>query len=50
MITFRTVSDSLGEALFFRFDGREAGCIGQGRDGRVEVFFADMLDEPTADT
>lgn len=41
MITFRTVSDSLGEALFFQVDGR---------DGRVEVFFADMLDAPTAET
>ncbi|MFC3282849.1 hypothetical protein [Litchfieldella rifensis] len=46
MITFRTVSDSLGTARFFQVDGREAGYISQRLDGSFEVFFADLLDAP----
>ncbi|QJQ96267.1 MULTISPECIES: hypothetical protein [Halomonadaceae] len=47
MITFRTVTDSLGTARFFQVEGREAGYIYQSRiDGTYTVYFADMADAP----
>ncbi|XKE44509.1 hypothetical protein LG302_14185 [Halomonas organivorans] len=47
MITFRTVTDSLGTATFFQVEGREAGYIDQNRHtGTWTVFFADMADAP----
>ncbi|ATJ81430.1 hypothetical protein ACFPTY_00500 [Halomonas beimenensis] len=47
MITFRTVTDSLGTVTFFQVEGREAGYIDQNRHtGTWTVFFADMADAP----
>ncbi|WP_136066425.1 hypothetical protein [Modicisalibacter radicis] len=46
MITFRHVTDSLGESLFFQVDGREAGLVAQDLDGSYYVYFADIADAP----
>lgn len=46
MITFRHVSDSLGESLHFQVEGREVGYIAQSLNGSFVVFFADMADAP----
>lgn len=50
MITFRHVSDSLGESLHFQVGGREAGFVAQSFDGTHYVFFTDMDDAPAGVT
>ncbi|RTR02996.1 hypothetical protein [Halomonas nitroreducens] len=47
MITFCTVTDSLGTITLFEVEGRKAGYIGQNRyNGTWTVFFSDMADAP----